>query len=246
MATARPSAGVWLSPQSGASREPALAPPVFAMARPIPSLYLITPRLDDAEAVLPRLEAACSAASPEAVLLRLAASDERTLVNRVKRLAAAVQAHGAAAIVADPGPAVDLAALVTRGGADGAHADDPSRIEELCQRLKDGRDVGAGGLRTKHDAMAAGERGVDYVMFGEPGPDGLLPPLELVEERAAWWAEIFQTPCVVFAPTLASVARLAATGAEFVAVCDAVWDDPSGPAEAAARARHDLAGEEVA
>ena len=216
------------------------------MPRLIPSLYLVTPVIDDPDAFLPLLDAACGAAAPEAVLLRLAASDERTLVNRVKRRAAAVQAHGGAAIVADPGPSVDLAALVSRSGADGAHADVPSRIDELCERLKDGRDVGAGGLLTKHDAMSAGERGVDYVMFGERGPDGVLPPLDLVEERAAWWAEIFQTPCAVYAPTLASVSRLARTGAEFVAIGDFVWDDAAGPAAAVLRARHQLAAEEVA
>jgi len=69
-------------------------------------------------------------------------------------------------------------------------------------------------------------------MFGEPRADGSLPPLEAVIERAAWWAEIFVTPCVAFAPSLDAVPRLAAIGAEFVAVGDSVWDHPDGPAAA--------------
>ena len=171
-----------------------------------------------------------------AVLLRLAPADERTLVNRVKAIAPAAQAHGAAVLVADPDSAIDLAAVVMRGGADGGHAASPDRIEMLCRRLKDGRAVGAGGLRTKHDAMVAGEMGVDYVLFGEPEAGGASPALGLVEERARWWAEIFQTPCVAYAPSFAAIPRLAATGTEFVALCDAVWTHPDGPEFALAQA----------
>jgi thiamine-phosphate pyrophosphorylase len=92
--------------------------------------------------------------------------------------------------------------------------------------------LGAGQLRTKHDAMAAGEAGADYVMFGEPKLDGYVPPLDLIVERAEWWAEIFETPCVAYAPTLEDVRELAGTGAEFIAIGDAVWSHPAGPAEA--------------
>lgn len=218
------------------------------MTRPPPDLYLITPVLDDPQAFAPALEEACRAGPVMAVLLRLAAADERTLVNRVKTIAPLAQAEGAAVILADPGPAVDLATVVTRGGADGAHASDPERLRDLCRRLKEGRNVGAGGLRTKHDAMVAGEIGVDYVLFGEPGPDAAgpaeaAPALDRVAERASWWAEIFQTPCVVHAPTLRSVPALAATGAEFVALGEAVWAYPAGPAEAVRDALDRLRGE---
>ena len=200
-----------------------------------PRLYLVTPFLGEPAGFAPALEAACGAAPVAAVLLRLSPADERTLVNRVKAIAPVAQAHGAAVVVADPGGGVDLASLATRGGADGAHASDPDLLRELGQRLKEGRVVGAGGLAMKHDAMVAGELGVDYVLFGEPGVDGTCPPLVVVEERAAWWAEIFQTPCVVFAPDIASVAPLAITGTDFVALGDAVWNHPDGP-EAALRA----------
>lgn len=211
-----------------------------------PGLYLVTPLLADPTGFLPVLEAVCAAARPEAVLLRLAPADDRTLVKHVKALAAVVQAHEAAAVVADPGDGIDLVTLVTRGGADGAHADDPARIDELCERLKDGQDIGAGALLARHDAMAAGERGVDYVMFGEPDAAGRVPPLDEVEERAAWWAEIFQTPCVVYAPNLEAVPRLAATGAEFVALGGALWADPAGAVEFAAQARRLLSAETAA
>ena len=200
-----------------------------AMPEPIARLYLATPPIADAEAFAPRLAEACAAGEVAAVLLRLQGADERTLVKRVKALAPAAQEEGAAVIVAAAGE-VDLAALATRGGADGVHVEaGPALARTLRERLAN-RILGAGGLRSKDDAMTAGEAGADYLLFGEPRPDGSLPPLDAVVERAAWWAEIFETPCVAFAPSLDAVPRLAATGAEFVAIGDAVWDHPDGPA----------------
>jgi len=203
-------------------------------------LYLITPVLDD-EAFAPQLAAACAAGGVAAVQLRLSPADERTLTKRVKALAPAAQEHGAAVLIALDGEAVDLdlALVAARAGADGVHAASGSAgVRALRERLKGERILGVGAIRSKHDAMAAGEEGVDYLLFGEPRRDGSLPAFESVAERAAWWAEIFETPCVAFAPSLDRVAALARTGAEFVALGDAVWTHEAGPA-AAVRAAAD-------
>jgi thiamine-phosphate pyrophosphorylase len=205
------------------------------MAEPAARLYLLSPLLADAATFAPRLAAACATGGVAAVLLRFAAADERTLVNHVKTLAPAAQDKGAAAVIAASGD-VDLAAVALRGGADGVHSGaGPGEVRALRERLKD-RIVGAGNIRSKHDAMTIGEMGVDYLMFGEPRADGSLPALEAVIERAAWWAEIFQTPCVAYAPRLDAVPDLAGTGAEFIALGEAVWTHPDGPAAAVAAA----------
>ena len=94
------------------------------------------------------------------------------------------------------------------------------------------RIVGAGGLRSRDDAMAAGEQEVDYVMFGEPSRDGWTPPADQVLDRAGWWTEIFNVPCVAYAARLDEVAALAETRVDFIALRDAVWNDPRGPAAA--------------
>ncbi|HEX2135060.1 MAG TPA: thiamine phosphate synthase [Microvirga sp.] len=212
------------------------------MAEPSARLYLVTPVLDDTAAFEPRLREACAAGEIAAVLARLAPADERTLIKRVKSLAPAVQDHGAALVVTVEGEA-DLATVAARGGADGVHVRaDLARVRELRERLKGERFVGVGGLRTKDDAMTLGEAGVDYLMFGEPRPDGSVPSLDRVVERAAWWAEIFETPCVAYAPTLAAVTPLAATQAEFIALGTAVWEHGDGPA-AAVRLAHDALGQ---
>jgi thiamine-phosphate pyrophosphorylase len=199
------------------------------MADTAARLYLITPVLEDAS-FAPHLSKACATGAVAAVLLRLKPTDERTLTNQVKALAPAAQEHGAAVIVTTEAKA-DLATIAARGGADGVHiGGDPALLRETRDRLKSERAVGVGAIRTKDDAMAFGEAGADYLLFGEPRPDGSLPSLESVVERASWWAEIFETPCVAYAPSLEAVEPLAATHAEFIALGDAVWSHPEGPA----------------
>ena len=206
------------------------------MPEPPARLYLITPLLAEVGDFVPRLRAACAAGDVAAVLVRLQRADERTLVNRVKALAPAAQDNGTAVIVAAEGEA-DLATIAVRSGADGVHVgSDVAELRRARERLKSERIVGAGNIRSKHDAMSAGEAGVDYVLFGEPRDDGSLPPLAAVIERAAWWAEIFETPCVAYAPSLDAVSQLVATSAEFVALGDVVWTHADGPAAAVAAA----------
>ncbi|HEX2553963.1 MAG TPA: thiamine phosphate synthase [Microvirga sp.] len=214
------------------------------MAEPATRLTLITPAIDDAEAFAPRLAEACAAGDVASVLARFAEADERTLTKRVKALAPAAQEAGAAFVIEVPGD-LDRAAILTRGGADGVQVSGERAVRELRGRLKGDRIVGAAGIRSRDDAMAIGEAGADYLLFGEPRPDGSVPALEGVAERAAWWAEIFETPCIAYAPSLEAVAALAATGAEFVALGDAVWNHPEGPAAAVRQALEALARAEA-
>ena len=85
--------------------------------------------------------------------------------------------------------------------------------------------------------MEAGEIGVDYVMFGEPRPDGSLMPFSALLDRASWWAQLFETPCVAYAPTPESVEKLAWTRAEFIALGPWCFEDPEAAAETVRRAR---------
>jgi thiamine-phosphate pyrophosphorylase len=189
------------------------------------------------EALAGALASALAAGDVAAVILRLAPADERGLTNLVKRVSPVVQDAGAALLVACAGFPGDLATVAARGGADGVHVDKPRDLRDLRGRLRDGRILGAGGLETRHAAMDAGEAGVDYVMFGGLYPDGAVPDPETVLARAAWWAEIFETPCIAVAAVGADVAALAATGAEFVGLESGVW---MGDPQAVARAQSAL------
>jgi thiamine-phosphate pyrophosphorylase len=183
-------------------------------------LMLVTPPVADAEAMSFRLMQAFAGGDVAAVVLRLADGDDRSRIEAVKRLAGPVQSSNVALVVEG------TALVATRGGADGVHlTQGPEAIAEARASLRDERIIGAGHLRARHDAMDVGEAGVDYVMFGEPRADGSMPPLAAVIERASWWAEIFETPCVAYAPDAESVPALVETGAEFIALGDWAFAD---------------------
>jgi thiamine-phosphate pyrophosphorylase len=210
-------------------------PNTTATARPAARLYLVTPVLTDVAAATALLGPALATADVAAVLLRLPAADERTLINRIRDLAPLAQDRGAALII-DGRPD-----LVARAGADGAHLTGIAAVQEAAGALKPDRIVGAGGLGSRHDAMVAAEAGADYVMFGEPDSAGKRPSFEAIRERVEWWTEVFQIPCVAHAASLAEIGDLAA--AEFVALDPMILSDPRGPAAAVAEAAHRLAAE---
>jgi thiamine-phosphate pyrophosphorylase len=182
------------------------------------SLTLLTPLLSEPEPFTAQLEKACATGIPEALILRFAPADERSLINAIKHLAPIAQAKGIAVLV-EASPHIAI-----RGGADGVHITKGlESIKDTVKTMKPARMVGVGGLKGRDDAMIAGEMGVDYVMFGEAYKDGEFPKLEQVIERSAWWSELFEIPCIAFAPTLESILPLARTGAEFIGLCDAIW-----------------------
>jgi thiamine-phosphate pyrophosphorylase len=179
---------------------------------------------------------AVASADVAAVLLRLADADERSLINLVKEIAPVVQRRDVALILADRDD------IVARSGADGAHLRNVEALKEAVSRLKPKNIAGAGGLHTRHEAMEAGEAGADYVMFGEPDANGHRPSFEAVVDRIEWWAEVFEIPCVAYAARLEEIPALAGAGADFVAVGEAVFDDPRGVRAALAEAAARLAG----
>jgi thiamine-phosphate pyrophosphorylase len=78
--------------------------------------------------------------------------------------------------------------------------------------------------------MAAGEAGADYIAFGPfGGPDEAAPAAELI----TWWSELMELPVVAEGTiTAENCLALVRAGADFLAVGAAVWDNPSGPADA--------------
>jgi thiamine-phosphate pyrophosphorylase len=208
--------------------------PKKADPRPAPRLYLVTPRVTDAAAFAGELAAALDGADIAAVLARLDEADERTQINRAKALAAIVQKKDAALLLDGH------AELAARAGADGAHCYGIDEFTDALATLKPERIVGAGGLASRHDAMLAAETGADYVMFGEPDEDGHRPSFEAIEERVAWWAEVFEIPCVGYAAEIGEVAPLVKAGADFVALGDWLWREPRAVAQILAAATAQL------
>jgi thiamine-phosphate pyrophosphorylase len=190
--------------------------------RPVPRLYLATPVVDDPSALIASFPALLSQTDVAAVLVRLAMTDQRTMITRIKALAPVIQNSGAALLLDGH------AELVARSGADGAHLNGIDAMQDALPTLKPGRIAGVGGLITRHDSMAAGEAGADYVLFGEPDHDGARPSVEAIAERLNWWAELFEPPCVGFAASVEEAREFAAAGADFILVGDFIWADPRG------------------
>jgi thiamine-phosphate pyrophosphorylase len=142
------------------------------------------------------------------------------------------QNAGAAALIAND------TRLAGHAGADGVQVDTGlGDLARTAEAFRPGRIVGAGGLASRHDAMQAGEIGVDYVFFGRPHADTHDAPHQKALELATWWSDLMKIPAVVMAGrSVESVGVAAATGAAFVAVHSAVWSHAGGPAEAVAQA----------
>ncbi len=196
-------------------------------------LFLISPIIENAEAFLIELNNALEGGRIDCLLLRFATKDEHELKRNVQLLAPIAQAAGIAVLI-EAGTDPRFAA---RCGVDGVHVRyETAALEEALDAQKPDRIVGVGGIKSRDDAMSAGELGADYLMFGEPYLDGALPDFDSVLERASWWAEVFSTPCVAYAPSLDNVKALANAHIEFIALEKAVWDAPSGATKAVATA----------
>jgi thiamine-phosphate pyrophosphorylase len=188
-----------------------------------PRLYIVTPPVSDALRLAASLEAMLDAGDVAALLLRSTVADEAQIRGHVATIAPLAHRAGTALLIEA------MPELAARTAADGTHVD-VGGLSGALKILKPDRIVGAGGLRTRHDAMVAGEMGADYLMFGEPDATGRRPSVEAVLERVAWWVELFELPCVGFAVSLDEVSQLAEAGADFVAASDLVWHDADDPA----------------
>ena len=171
-------------------------------------LYLAAP------AELPPDFTATLAAVLEAAEIACLRLPPRPGIGDLVRLA---QNRGTAVVIeGDP----DLAAVL---GADGVHLPDLMTYGAARNRLGHDAIIGVSCGRSRHDAMEAGEAGADYVAFAAD--------LELVR----WWAELMLVPVVAELQSPDQAAEFAAAGAEFIALGDALWRDPTGAPAAAKR-----------
>lgn len=125
---------------------------------------------------------------------------------------------------------VDLARALR---ADGVHLrvakDLAAAYDEARSRLGQRAIVGADPGISRHDAMIAAEAGADYIAFGAPAHlNDRDKARGRRDELIAWWAEIFQVPCVAFdVESPREAEALATAGADFLAVRLAAGTTPA-------------------
>lgn len=207
-----------------------------AHSSPKAQLYLVTPRFEDRDAFAAQLESVLQSGDVAALLIVPRGQDDvsDTYQNDCKQLAPIAQKHGTAVLT------MNDTQISGRANADGIHLTGNLKdLREVIGRFQPKKIVGAGAIRDRHDAMEKGEALPDYLLFGDvfqTGDDESETTLEL----AAWWAELFEIPCVAMAgPGLDDVADVLATGADFVGLGSFVWQHPDGP-EAAIKQVHAL------
>ncbi|RIX31777.1 thiamine phosphate synthase [Sphingomonas edaphi] len=186
-----------------------------------------------------RLKAALSAGPVAAFQLRVKGIDQHELA----RLAEPLQR-----ICADADVAFivnDSISLAKRLDADGVHlGQSDGDAREARSILGPTKQIGVTCHASRHLAMEAGEAGADYVAFGAFYPT----TTKLSEHRPdpallSWWASLFEIPCVAIGGiTPDNAAPLVTAGADFVAVCNAVWGSDN-PGAAVRRFNEVLRGE---
>jgi thiamine-phosphate pyrophosphorylase len=193
-------------------------------------LYLISPQ--DVGGTFPeRLKAAVGGGPVAAFQLRVKDVGEHALA----RLAEPLQA-----ICADADVAFivnDSMALAKRLGADGVHlGQSDGDVREARALLGPAAQIGKTCHDSRHFAMEAGEAGADYVAFGAFYPTTTKPSHYRPDPSIlSWWSAVFEIPCVAIGGITPDNARpLVDAGADFIAVCQAVWgkDDPGAAVKA--------------
>jgi thiamine-phosphate pyrophosphorylase len=189
-------------------------------------LYLIGPQ--EVGGNFPdRLKAALAGGPVAAFQLRVKDVDQHELARLAEPLQRVCADADVAFIVNDS------VSLARRLDADGVHLGqsdgDPREARAI---LGPSKQIGVTCHASRHLAMAAGEAGADYVAFGA-FYDTLTKPSERRPDPAilSWWATLFEIPCVAIGGiTPDNAAPLVDAGADFIAVCNAVWgkDDPAG------------------
>jgi thiamine-phosphate pyrophosphorylase len=201
----------------------------FAILPPPPrtepcKLYLIS--VQDVGGAFPeRLKAALGAGPVAAFQLRVKDVDEHQLALLAEPLQRICADHDTAFIVNDS------MALAKRIGADGVHLGqsdgDPREARAL---LGPAAQIGRTCHDSRHLAMEAGEAGADYVAFGAFYPTTTKPSNYRPHPSIlSWWSALFEIPCVAIGGITPDNAKpLIDAGADFLAVCQAVWskDDP--------------------
>jgi thiamine-phosphate pyrophosphorylase len=131
----------------------------------------------------------------------------------------------------------DSMALAKRLGADGVHlGQSDGDVRDARALLGPSAQIGKTCHDSRHFAMEAGEAGADYVAFGAFYPTTTKPSNYRPEPSIlTWWSTLFEIPCVAIGGiTPDNAAPLVSAGADFLAVCQAVWgrDDPATAVQA--------------
>ncbi|MBD9373475.1 thiamine phosphate synthase [Rhizobium sp. ARZ01] len=193
-------------------------------------LMLILPEGNDIAARQTMLEDALRGGDVASVVLPQYGLEDGLFQKHAEALVPVVQKAGAAALIEGD------TRVAGRAKADGIHiAGGFDALAEAMEKHSPKLIVGGGNAKDRHGALGMGDLAPDYIFFGKVGGD-IKPeahPKNLA--LAEWWASMVEVPCVVMGGTdPQSALAVAETGAEFVALCQAVFAEPQNAAQVVA------------
>lgn len=195
-------------------------------------LVLVVPAGVDAADQAKALEDALRGGDVASVIVPQYDLDDGAYQKRAEVLVPIIQEAGAAALLAGD------SRVAGRVKADGLHIiGGAEALAEAVEKFTPKLIVGGGTADDRHKALEQGECTPDYMFFGKL--DGDIKPEAHPKNLALgeWWASMIEIPAIVMGGLdVASVAAVAETGVEFVALRDAVFAHASGPAQAVAEA----------
>jgi len=197
-------------------------------------LVLVVPPVENVEAMLAD---ALEGGDVASIILAQAGLSEVAFGAHVEKLVRVAESHETAVLVEMDSQAMG------RSGADGLFVTGALEgLGDAIARFSPKRIVGYGGIKTRHNAMTAGELNPDFLFLGKL--DGDIKPEAHPKnlEMANWCTELMQIPIVVMGGTaLESVVDVAKSGADFVALGLAVFSHLDGSRAAVKTANEMLA-----
>ncbi len=189
-----------------------------------PQIYLITPPEIELGSFPALLGSILDAHPVACVRLALSSKNEDRVARAADALREVTHARDVALVISDH------MLLVERLGLDGVHLSDAARSVRYARKeLGEDAIVGSYCGPSKHDGMAAGEAGADYVSFGPAQASALGDGSHAETELFQWWSEVIEVPVVAEGALDAEMIRTLTPYTDFFGIGDEIWssEDPA-------------------
>lgn len=193
-----------------------------------PQIYLITPPEVELSRFPAQLAAVLDAHPVACVRMALSTRDEDRLSRAGDALREVTHARDVALVISDH------LLMVERLGLDGVHLSDAARtVRHARKELGEDAIIGSYCGISRHEGMAAGEAGADYVSFGPVQSSALGDGSFAEAELFQWWSEVIEVPVVAEGALDIDMIRALAPRTDFFGIGAEIWDKDDPVAELA-------------
>ena len=183
-----------------------------------PQITLITPPAFDLDLFPDHLAAVLDAVPVACLRLSLASRDQDLVARAADACRMVAHARDVAIVIENH------LLLVERLGLDGVHLSDGARsVRKARKELGPDAIVGTFCGATRHEGIAAGEGGADYVAFGPLGATPLGDGSQAGFDLFAWWSEMIEVPVIAEGGLTAELIAKFGPVTDFFGLGDEIW-----------------------